>query len=418
MSVGLLLGITSCDFEIVNPGPIDADFLDDPDSQGAITSGAGRAYGDALNWLGYTSAAIAREVHPSGSTGSFGITPKQQNGELLDDEVNTHWENAYRARFLSIDGIARITGMDAADQDQGLLAELYLWAGYSTRLLGDMMCQSVVDGGSAGASSVHWNEALGYFGLAETTGSGDVVTAAVAGRAAVYVMLDNWTSAIADAGTIPAGFSYRVPMFDIGDDQQSNRIYVAGKAVPYKAHTQLFTWVATYGQEPTTMPAGDPRMPWSISGENGDASTGCCGVIAFNPQVKHNDDNAGIELSSYEEMQLIIAENDIMFNGAAGITAGIAIINALRAAAGVASVAAANQTEAMTWLKREHAIETWLEGRRLPAMRRWDANSTPGSLQPLEQVGDGDTSTGSHLATRDFCFPVSEGETETNPNIT
>ncbi len=71
------------------------------------------------------------------------------------------------------------------------------------------------------------------------------------------------------------------------------------------------------------------------------------------------------------------------------------------------------------YLMREHAIEQWLEGRRLPAMRRWnDAGLALESLlQPLERVGDGDTSTGSHLRTRDFCFPISEGEVNTNPNI-
>ena len=93
------------------------------------------------------------------------------------------------------------------------------------------------------------------------------------------------------------------------------------------------------------------------------------------------------------------------------------IINTLRTAAGMTGEVAANQAEAMTWLKREHAIETWLEGKRLPAMRRWDANNTPGDLQLLEQVGDGDIATGSHLAQRDFCFPISENETETNSNL-
>ena len=122
-------------------------------------------------------------------------------------------------------------------------------------------------------------------------------------------------------------------------------------------------------------------------------------------------------MSSYEEMQLIIAENEIMNNGASGLTAGMAIINTLRAAAGMGAEVAADQAAAMTWLKREHAIENWLEGRRLPALRRWNATGAPGSLQLLEQVGDADISTGSHLVTRDFCFPISEAEKQTNSNV-
>ena len=89
MSVGLWVGVVSCDTDVVNPGPVNSDFLDDPASQAAIKNGVGRALADTQNWLGYTSAAIARELHPSGSTGSFGITPEQQRGELNDDEVVT-----------------------------------------------------------------------------------------------------------------------------------------------------------------------------------------------------------------------------------------------------------------------------------------------------------------------------------------
>ena len=419
MTLGLLVGAASCDTDVVNPGPIDSTFLNDPASQAAITNGAGRALADALNWIGYTSAAIAREVHPSGSTGSFGITPEQQRGELRDDQVGTQWNNAHRARFLAADGIERILSLDAADQDSDNLAQLYLWAGYTSRLLGEQMCQAVLppDFGAEANTNSHLNQAITYFNSAATLGSGDVATAAVAGRASVHVMLGDWASAVADAGTIPMGFSYDMPYFDIGDDNQSNRIFVAGKAAPYKAHSQIFTWIEAYNPETGGVADTDPRVSWRVSGENGDAASTCCGVIAWNPQTKYADDDAGIELSSYEEMQLIIAENEIMNNGGAGLTAGMAIINALRTAAGVGTEVAANQAEGMTFLKREHAIEMWLEGRRLPAMRRWFVNNTPGDLQPLEQIGDGDTATGSHLATRDFCFPISEGEQDTNLNI-
>ena len=417
VSLGLLMGAASCDINVVNAGPIDARFLNDPASQQPITNGVGRALADALNWIGYTSAAIAREIHPSGSTGAFGITPKQQAGRLEDDEVNTHWENAHRARFLAADGIARIIALDAADQDQDVLAQLYLWAGYTSRLLGAAMCQSVIGGGPAGSSDVHLNAAINYFDHAEALGSGDVARAAVAGRAAVHVLLNDWVPAVNDAATILPGFSYELPYHDIGDDQQANRIYVASKAEPYRAHSTRFTWVEGYGMESVANPTGDPRMPFRISGKNGDASTGCCGLVEFNPQTKYDDEDAGIELSSYEEMQLIIAENQIMNNGAPGLAVGMIIINNLRQAAGMTTETADNQAEAMTWLKREHAIETWLEGRRLPAMRRWDANATPGAFQSLEQVGDGDINTGSHLATRAFCFPISEDERETNDNI-
>jgi hypothetical protein len=416
MSLGLVMAAASCDTQVINPGPTDARLIVDGAATEALVNGAGRSLADALNWIAYTSAAVSREVHPSGSTGSFGITPEQQRGELLFDQVAGQWSRAHQARFLADEAIRRIEDLDPADRDADVLATAYLYAGYTSRLLGEQMCQAVYDGGPAEANSdSHLTNAIAYFTQAAAIGSGDVATAAVAGRAAAHVMLDNWASAVADASTIPAGFSYDAQYFSIGDDNQANRIYVAGKAEPYKAHSQLFTWIAEYNPETGGVADTDPRVSWRVSGENGDAASACCGVIPWNPQTKYTSDDANIELSSYEEMQLIIAENEITNNN--DIAAGMAIINALRTAAGVATEAVpATEAEAMTLLKREHAIEMWLEGRRLPAMRRWYVNNVPGDLQPLEEIS-GDEAVGSHLLTRDLCFPIPEGEVDTNPNI-
>ena len=421
LTLGLAGTIASCDTDVVNPGPIESAFLNSKDSQAAITNGAGRALSDALNWIAYTSAAISREVHPSGSTGSFGITPEQQRGELNDDEVGTQWENAHRSRFLAADGLARIQALDAGDQDQDNLAQLYLWAGYTSRLLGENMCSSVIDGGEPGDSDVHLADAIQYFTQAAQMSSGEIGVAAVAGRASAHLMAGDYSAAVADANAalgMSSDFSYVMPYFDIGDDAQSNRIYVAGKAAPYKAHSQLFTWIAEYNPETGGVADGDPRVSWRVSGENGDAASSCCGLIAWNPQTKYTDDDSPIELSSDEEMKLILAEAQLRTNGSAGIGAAVTLIDELRTAAGQATEAPATLDEAWTYFKREHAIEMWLEGRRLAAMRRWnDAGDPESHLQPLEQVGDGDDSTGAHLRTRDFCFPVSRGEKETNPNI-
>lgn len=427
MTLGLIVGVSACDTDVVNPGPIESTLLNSPDAQAALTNGAGRALADALNWIAYTTSAVAREVHPSGSTGSFGITPKQQGGELAFDEVGAHWENAHRARFMAAEGLERILALDPADQDDENLAQHYLWAGYTSRLLGEVMCNAVIDGGEVQDSDVHLQNALEYFNQAETMGSGlgtargdTIAWAAAAGRASVNAFLGNWGPAVTDAQAVPEDFSYVMPYFDLGDDSQANRIYVAGKALPYKAHSQIYTWIAEYNPADGGGVADtDPRVSWEVSGENGDAATSCCGIIEWWPQTKYTDDNSPIELSSYEEMQLILAENELVSNS--DPDAAVAIINDLRDAAGVNSDLDAGGDEDTAWgfLMREHAIEQWLEARRLPAMRRWnDAGlDLEALLQPLERVGDGDTSTGSHLRTRDFCIPISEGEVDTNPNV-
>ena len=80
LALGMLFAVAACDTTVTNPGPISSEFLNVPAAQAAITNGAGRGLSDALNYIAYTGAAISREVHPSGSTGSFGITPFQQEG--------------------------------------------------------------------------------------------------------------------------------------------------------------------------------------------------------------------------------------------------------------------------------------------------------------------------------------------------
>ncbi|MGH7447882.1 MAG: hypothetical protein ACRELT_10010, partial [Longimicrobiales bacterium] len=118
--------LLACTPDVQNPGPVQDDFLDEPEAQPALVNGMGRALSEAINWLAYTSAAVTREIHPSGSTGSFGITARWQRGELSrnDDDLDTHWEQAQQARWLAESGAARIEA-EPADQELVVLAYLY-----------------------------------------------------------------------------------------------------------------------------------------------------------------------------------------------------------------------------------------------------------------------------------------------------
>src|SRR5687767_13606696 len=77
---GLLL--TSCNTDVINPGRVNDQSLFDKSAQTAMVTGAGRALSQGMNWVSYTGAAVAREIHPAGSTGSYGITARWQNGIL------------------------------------------------------------------------------------------------------------------------------------------------------------------------------------------------------------------------------------------------------------------------------------------------------------------------------------------------
>lgn len=440
----LLAGAAACDTTVTNPGPIKDEFLSDRNAGSAMVAGAGRALSQAINWVGYTGAAVAREIHPAGSTGSFGITNRWQYGELNadDGDLNDHWEQASRARFIAEEAVRRLEAagpppagsLQTPVQYANVLQLAYLYAGFANRLLGENFCDCVIDGGPLQAGpTVFLQRAESLFtkAIAVTGGTPATMTsqstAAYGGRAAVRVHLGNWAGAVSDAQQLGTTFVFNMPYYNLGDDAQRNRIFWSSgntreSGSAYRAHTQWNTWHLQYKYgSATTLTAtstpvmNDPRIQIVTSSQPlGDAAIDCCGRVPFYPEAKHASSAAAIRLTSGREMLLIRAEDRLR---ASDMTGGMSLINQVRTAAGAPTITATDLTDAWRLLKRERGIELWLEARRLGDLKRWAAAgaAAPGALDPLESVAT--RTTGSHLTQQDLCFPVSRSERETNPNI-
>lgn len=416
----LLTAPVACDTNVSNPGPVLDEFLNDRNAAAAMVSGAGRALSQGMNWIGYTGAAVAREIHPAGSTGSFGISNRWQNGELGSDDsdLDTHWEQAQRARWVAEEAVRRLeaagpppTGsLQTPAAYYNALQLAYLYAGFANRLLGENMCDAVIDGSGKLPNATYFTRAESLFtkALAITGGTAATIatqaTAAYAGRAQVRVYLGKWNEAVADAGQVAIGFVYNMPYYNIGDDAQRNRIAWSIGNQPYRAHTEWNTWYYDYSQA-----SKDPRVPITITTLQGDAAIDCCGKVPFYPEAKMSTSASPIRLASGREMRLIEAEAKLRANDVAG---AVTLINTVRTNAGTTGITATASDEAWRLLKRERGIELWLETRRLGDLRRWKAAGTPGALDPLESVG-----TASHLKQQDLCFPISTSEVQTNPAL-
>jgi hypothetical protein len=421
LSLLLLTVPVACDTNVSNPGPVEDSFLDDRNAAAAMVNGAGRALSQATNWIGYTGAAVAREIHPAGSTGSFGISNRWQYGELGadDSDLDQHWSEAQRARWVAEEAIRRLEAagppgpgsLQTPAAYYNALQLAYVYAGFANRLLGENMCDGVIDGSEKLPNAIYLTRAESLFtkAIGITGGTPATITnqatAAYAGRAQVRVYLNKWAEATADAAQVPIAFVFNMSYYNIGDDAQRNRIAWSVGNSPYRAHTEWDTWYYDYNQA-----THDPRVPITITALQGDAAIDCCGKVPFYPEAKHSTSASPIRLASGREMRLIEAEAKLR---ASDIDGGIASMNLVRTNANAGStVSATTLDEAWRLLKRERGIELWLEARRLGDMRRWKADNTPGALDPLEQVG-----AASHLKQQDLCFPISTAERQTNPKL-
>ena len=399
-SAALIAALSACELKVSNPGPVQADALEDPKALTSVVNGAGRDLAEAINWTAYTGGAVAREIFPGGSTGSFGITPRQQQGKLVDDDDDTHWNFSQRARWTAEDAVARgKTVLGAAAANNATVAQALVWAGFANRHLGENFCEGVINGGAPQPYTVYLERAEANFTEAITVAgaanNANLVSAATAGRASVRLLRNNLTGAAADAAAILSPFAYRMPYFSTDLDQY-NRIYWASANQPYRAHTVWNTFYDSYRKS-----TRDPRVPFDSSATQlvGDAAVGNLGRVRWYFQTKYPAQSSPINLASGWEMRLIEAEAKLV---AGDIPGAMTSMNLHRVALGLTPWTAANATDAWTALKRERGIELWLESRRLGDFRRWAALSRPGTAEDM---------TG-----RDLCFATPLSEKQTNPN--
>ena len=395
--VGLLL--VGCDLEITNPGPVADEFLDPPEAHPALVVGMERALAGASNWFSWSGSAAALEIRSSGGTGVFGMSPQLRLGEL--SQMNTEWAMGHRARQVAEDGIRRMREVlgegGFATSESGGKALVY--AGFANRMLGENVCQAVIDGGPAEDYRVHLERAESQFSEAlqilGQVGNNEFENAARAGRASVRAALGRWSEAVDDAQSVPRDFvfaSERSPE----TDETRNRFARGNENQPWRATTVWSTYFEDYYVE-----TGDPRTPW---GEDPDNPLGEQ-PIPWRFELKYGPGNftAPIALVSGHEMQLIVAES--LLRGGQW-TDAMEIVNERRSDLGVPSWSPSSEEEAWTALKLERFIELWLEARALFDHRRYAEENTPG---PLPSEWD--------MTGRDLCFPISEAERDTNPNI-
>jgi hypothetical protein len=409
--------------EVSNPGPVEDSFLSDQAAHDAVVYGSIRAFNSALGGdggnLAMCGAVVSREWFPSGQTGSFACSVQDFRNQLTPDNAGV-WNRAQLARWTAEQGVARIRevrGEKFADFGNAALALLYV--GFANRSLGEHVCKTTFDGGPEAAFTVHFERAEAAFTEALTIARAKRNTqqenAALGARASVRIWRGNWAGAVADAALVPKDFTYATP-YNVVAMTQSNSLAIA---TTDQVRRNFSLWSTFYGdnfdqfRDPRTPYRKFPDTPFRVGlgslPDLGDGR-GAIGQVQYWQQRKHIREDGPIELVSGREAQLIIAESRLRANDMAG---AMTIINEIRTAVGVPVRQAATMDEAWTWLKLEKLIELWLEGRAVGERRRWFGDgpdaAAPGPLPATLRMDD---RTG-----KDRCWPISQQELETNPNL-
>ena len=408
MVVLVVATVAGC--EVANPGLVEDKFLNEAVAHEALVRGAASSLAIAVNNLFLDTGHAAREILPSGQSGPGGVGPVRGAGHFTvesESDLFVWWEAAQGARWIAENALERFADSENEAPTKENQVQAYLWAGYANERLGENWCESVFDGGPKGPNSAYFERAETHFTNALALASGEQVTAAYAGRAQARMWLDKWSGAASDAAQVPIDFVYDLPADDIGNRAGSalrtGNVFVFGnRNQPYRAQTIHHTWFYDYYLE-----TGDPRSSW---GDDPDFPFGTQslpgypgGTVPWSYTTKYVSLLDPFRLSTGREMVLLRAEALLV---AGDWAAAMTLINDVRTASSRPSPRVGEATESLlshttslhaggsalvawhvtssedawTALKRERAIEMWLEGRRMGDLRRWKANNRPGDI--------------------------------------
>jgi hypothetical protein len=384
-----LASLAACDLDVVNPGRIQDEDLNNPSSAPVILVGLISDVEVAIDEIIVDAALGAGEMGFSGTRSWYNFFAQ---GIMNPADTNVIWDPAGAASWTTSQGVERITGLVENAQASLLVAQANMWAGIMQRAMGDVFCQSVFNGGPAEPNARYYERAIEYFTQARTIAGGatgaladSVRIASAAGLAQSHLALGNYAQAATFAAEVPTPFMLLVHRSG-NSNREENLMWSETVSGSNRQLTVFGTEFVALG------PTGDPRAPWATTTQLGNG-----GTVQFYRQLKYNDRGSDIAAVKGAEMRLIEAEVVLRAGDVAG---AMERINALRAAAGLAAKTAASADEAWRHLIDERAIVLWMEGRRLKDRQRFATENR----DPF-------------LTGRAGCFPFSQNEINSNPNL-
>jgi len=425
-AAALTLGLAGCDslLEQTAPSRVLASNLTSPSSAKLLVDGARAAFGCAYQAHIMAGGLLTDELEDT----QLGAAQWDYDRRTFSAQLgNVYAESPcdatqsfgiYRpvqtARYQSDVALATVKGFtDEEVQNRiTLLATAALYSGFSHMLLGEAFCTAAISapeevltsGGSAelaqpeifALAEARFSEALTFAQQANNT---SLANSARAGRARARLYLAKpigaavntakLAEARADAASVPAGFTFNIP-YSTATLYSQNLVYrrirenlLYGVAPPYRK--------LTFGG------VTDPRVLVDSTGLRGaDAQS-----MVWSPR-KYTSQSTPIQLTDYNEAQLIIAEID-------GGQAAVNIINALHTAAGLPPFSSSDPAAIQAQVVQERSREFFLEGQHMYDVRRFNLPLNPAAGTPYPIKG------GTYGDQR--CFLLPDIERTRNPKL-
>ena len=403
VAVGLLACAGCNFFDVTNPGPIADENLNEPNAMAGLATGMAFDLSRAMDAVTQEAAIMADELYHGGSYTDEGL---YNRGIIrFDGLTNTLWGAMQRSRWVAESGIERMkTVLEDGYDTSPLAARANIYAGLSNRLLGETVCQAVIDGGAPEDFRVHFSRGEAQFteairiaqGITTAALRDSLLRVAYGGRASVRAWQGKWTEAATDAALVPTSYVFVAPFSTNTTDENNDLVFETTTRSEYTVfNTQ---WAQN--------PKADARVPWdTVRTSSGALAVGQDGRTTFFRQRKYTTLASDIPLVKGTEMLILRAEAALRNNDVAG---AMTLINQERAfyntsAAPLPPLTATTAAQAWPILEKERGAVTWLESRRFWDLRRWLTEPPP--IQ------------NNYLANRDKCIPTSQNEVNSNPNL-
>jgi hypothetical protein len=398
-----MIGAVACDsiLEVENPGPLDDDDLNTVANMTPLVTGMSFDLSRAVDDVLQNSSIMGDDLYHGGSYGAQGLFNR---GIIDKEDVNGMWGSMHRARWVTESGIERMrTVLDTLYDKSVLAVRANIYAGFANRLLGEHVCDAVINGGGREPHTVHFERADTQFtealrivpSVTPASVRDSLRRAAYGGRASVRAWLGRWAEAAADARQVPTSYTFWARYSVNTPAENNDLVFETNNRLEYTVfNTQ---WAQVFR---------DPRVPWdTIKTTGGAVQVGQDGRTPFFRQRKLNGLDADVQLTKGTEMLMLRAEERLR---AGFVDSAMTLINQQRAfysttANPLPALTATTAAEAWPILQKERAAVLWIEGRRFWDLRRWNAEAPP-----IKNT---------YLDTRDKCIPVSENEEQSNPNV-